>query len=136
MTVYRGVLVYGASGAGKSSLINAGFLPRARSEGFTPERIRLQPRTGQEIIVERISLNSECGPPYLSSNFASEDDIASRQVLSIGEFREQIIRAQPSNRFPVLIFDQFEEFVSLFEEALRARRFRRLDGYSQICWIS
>ena len=124
VTVYRGVLVYGASGAGKSSLINAGFLPRARSEGFTPERIRLQPRTGQEIIVERISLNSESGPPYLSSSFASEDDIASRQVLSIGEFRAKIIALQPSNRFPVLIFDQFEEFVSLFEEALQGEAFQ------------
>ena len=54
VTVYRGVLLYGVSGTGKSSLVNAGFIPKVMAEGFAPERIRVQPRPGEEIIVERI----------------------------------------------------------------------------------
>src|SRR5436189_5954129 len=69
VTVYRGVLVYGPSGAGKSSLINAGFIPRALSEGFTPDRIRLQPREGQEVIIERIAGCDRSNSSYLPSNF-------------------------------------------------------------------
>jgi hypothetical protein len=33
VAIYRGVLLYGASGDGKSSLINAGLLPGARRPG-------------------------------------------------------------------------------------------------------
>jgi putative ribosome biogenesis GTPase RsgA len=36
--VYRGVMLYGDSGAGKSSLINAGLIPAAIRKGFQPER--------------------------------------------------------------------------------------------------
>ena len=39
-----GVMLYGDSGAGKSSLINAGLLPEATRLGFHPERLRVQPR--------------------------------------------------------------------------------------------
>src|SRR5258708_39582611 len=54
VVIYRGVLLFGASGTGKSSLINAGLIPAILGEGYCPERIRLQPRPGQELIVERI----------------------------------------------------------------------------------
>ena len=118
VTVYRGVLVYGPSGAGKSSLINAGFIPRAVADGYTPDRIRFQPRAGQEIIVERIALQSEGKPPFLNSAFASERDTASRLVFSIADFRAKLAAvSQTAGVYPILIFDQLEEFISLFEEA-------------------
>ena len=119
VTVYRRVLVYGPSGAGKSSLINAAFVLRALSEGFTPDRIRLQPRAGQEIIVERFAVNAQGRPPYLPSNFAFENDTAGGHVLPIREFREKLACEPDRDRVPILIFDQFEEFVSLFEEVPR-----------------
>jgi putative ribosome biogenesis GTPase RsgA len=34
VTVYRGVMLYGDSGVGKSSLINAGLLPIESSKGY------------------------------------------------------------------------------------------------------
>jgi hypothetical protein len=48
ITLYRGVLFYGASGTGKSSLINAGLLEQAIRQGLSPERLRFQPKVGQE----------------------------------------------------------------------------------------
>ena len=120
VTIYRSVLVFGRSGSGKSSLINAGFLPRALDEGLTPDRIRLQPRYGQEIIIERTARNANGQPPFLPSSFAADDGGSHRMVMSIPEFRLAAKTQRAGNSLPVLIFDQFEEFISLFEEALRA----------------
>ena len=117
VTVYRGVLLYGVSGAGKSSLVNAGFIPKVMAEGFAPERIRVQPRRGEEIIVERIPKTGGSEPEYLDSSFAEEGGGGdSRIVLSIDEFRSRLRRIEKTH-YPLLIFDQFEEFISLFEEA-------------------
>ncbi len=60
VSVYRGVLFFGESGCGKSSLVNAGFIPEIIAEGFTPDRLRVQPKPGEEIVVERI-LSSTLG---------------------------------------------------------------------------
>ena len=59
VAVYRGVLFYGDSGSGKSSLINAGFIPAILEEGFTPDRLRVQPHPCKEITVERISVSPD-----------------------------------------------------------------------------
>ena len=118
VTVYRSVLVFGRSGSGKSSVINAGFVPRALAEGMVPDRIRLQPRYGQEIIVERTSRHGDGQTPYLPSSFAPADSTAHRLVLSISDFRAALAANPPGGSLPILIFDQFEEFISLFEEAL------------------
>src|SRR5918997_6019474 len=61
VAVYRGVLLYGDSGNGKSSLINAGLLPEARRMGFDPVRVRVQPRTGEELVIEQIAIAEEDG---------------------------------------------------------------------------
>ena len=118
VAVYRGVLFYGDSGSGKSSLINAGFIPAIMEEGFTPNRLRVQPRPGEEIIVERISTRSDGKPPYLPSSFVKAEDDAARIVLSAAEMKKRI-QELPKDARPLLIFDQFEEFCTLFEEAPR-----------------
>ena len=111
VTVYRGVLFFGESGCGKSSLINAGFIPAIIAEGFTPDRLRVQPKPGEEIVVERISTRDTGEPPYLPSNFLGSDDKASRIVLSVTQLEQQLqdLRTSSPARRPLLIFDQFEE---------------------------
>ena len=118
ISIYRGVLLYGDSGAGKSSVINAGLIPLVLEEGFQPERLRIQPRLGQEIIVERISEEDHGHAPYLPSHFADNDD-ETRIVLSCDAFMEKLtaLRDGPRGQRPLLIFDQFEEFFTLFEVA-------------------
>ncbi len=131
VTRYRAVLLYGESGTGKSSLINAGLIPSAMRKNLVADRIRLQPSGGEELIIERISITSDGRPPYLPSTFVS-DEATARVVLSIQDFSARLdalskspstppaeVAAEefdftPSSR-PLLIFDQFEELVTLFE---------------------
>src|ERR1051326_8031570 len=114
ITIYRGVLCYGDSGAGKSSLINAGLIPEAIQEGFAPDRIRLQARRGAEIIIERLSLNDDDLPPYLTPSLADGEGDSARVVFSWERFKEKLQRVT-KDHYPLLIFDQFEEFITLFE---------------------
>ena len=118
VTMYRGVLLYGDSGVGKSSLINAGLIPAAIEDGFAPERIRIDPRPGAEIIVERISLTEKDDPPYLPSRFAKNEK-SRRVTLSVEEFEKNVRAAAAENNpgaYPLLIFDQFEEILTLVEQ--------------------
>ena len=116
IVVYRGVLLYGDSGAGKSSLINAGLIPVVRNEGFVPDRIRLKNLRDGEIIIERISLRDDGRPPFLTPSLAGESGDSDRVVLSINDFKTRLF-AFAEQHYPLLIFDQFEEFATLFEEA-------------------
>ncbi len=124
VSMYSGVLLFGQSGLGKSSLVNAGLIPHALRQGRAPERIRVFPERGRELLVERIQLQepeeTEVGsknklPRYLPSRFTSSDD-DERVALSCENFLETL--HTPSDLgVPLLIFDQFEELVTLFEES-------------------
>jgi hypothetical protein len=142
VTLYSAVLLYGDSGVGKSSLINAGLLPEAIKENYRPDRLRVQPYAGREIKVERIEQTSGEHAIYLRSNFTPrETDEDSGDTLSgsesfelpLTDFRQQLRDAclfgrasEAADSFsrqgttrPLIIFDQFEEFVTLFEEVRR-----------------
>ena len=118
VVVYRGVFLYGGSGSGKSSLINAGLLPAVEEEGFRADRIRVQPRFGDEFVVERIPLTEEDGS-FLPSSFASDAGDSAQLVLGADELRSRLaeLGAEARAHRPLLILDQFEELVTLFEEA-------------------
>jgi len=118
VAVYRGVLFYGDSGSGKSSLINAGFIPAILEEGFTPDRLRVQPHPGKEITVERISVSPDGAAPFLRSNF-HQDEQTTRTIIAAAELKASL-QALPPDRRPLLIFDQFEEFATLFESVPRS----------------
>ncbi len=138
VVVYRGVLLYSESGVGKSSLVNAGLIPRIIAQGYQPERLRVQPEKGQEIIVERLTVEAteeaECLPSLFaeeqreqelvsSENAAPSDDVGSSEAeelteevaLSVEAFTE-VVRRNADAVQPLLIFDQFEEWTTLFEE--------------------
>jgi len=111
------VLLYSDSGTGKSSLVNAGLLPGALAEGFQAERIRVQPRRGEEIVIQ---LSEKVGNDSISypSIFTSDRKLE-RLVLSVEDFQARVRRHAGQVR-PLLVFDQFEEWVTLFEQVGRA----------------
>jgi hypothetical protein len=119
VVMYRGVLLYSDSGTGKSSLINAALVPLAIEEGYQPERIRVRPRTGEELVVERFADMVDGRTVILPSIFAP-DPGTERTVLSADRFLS-VVREQEPRTQPLLIFDQFEEWVTLFEEGSGGR---------------
>jgi WD40 repeat protein len=114
VAVYRGVMLYGDSGDGKSSLINAGLLPEVMELGFRPERLRVQPRGGEELVVERIA-TADDDSERLPSLLVAGDEESARVVLSAEAFEERV-RAACGHERPLLVFDQFEEILTLFDE--------------------
>ncbi len=125
VSVYRGVLLYGDSGSGKSSLVNAGLIPEAIRVGLAPERLRVQPRASEELVVERILGAEDHEEKLLPSVLALDEESSGRAVLAIDEFEERV-RAACERHRPLLIFDQFEEIVTLFDEAGARDAQRRL----------
>src|SRR5437588_3925978 len=121
--IYRGVLLYGGSGTGKSSLINAGLIPKALDENLIPNVIRVQPRRGKEIKIERIPIQADGQPPYLPSTFTTDDSAKTLECSMRDVYRrlKRLEHSPTSAERPILIFDQFEEFITLFEEAARGR---------------
>ena len=118
------MLLYGDSGSGKSSLVNAGLIPEAIELGFTPERLRVQPRASEELVVERIHSADDDEEELLPSALAL-DDSSTRTVLAMDAFSERVRTASERYRL-LLIFDQFEEIVTLFDEAGTRDAQRRL----------
>ena len=116
VSIYRGTLLYGESGVGKSSMSNAGFIPAMLEEGFLAERLRVQPVPGAELVVERIALTDEGSAPFLPSRFAADDEPRTRLVFSTADVHARL-GIEHQGGAPLLIIDQFEEFVTLFEEA-------------------
>lgn len=129
VTIYRGSLCFGDSGSGKSSLINAGLIPELLVEDFLPERIRVQAIPGKEFRIEQIALTEDGKPPFLPSRFVPQGGNATRLVelpaaglsahLPLDSSEEGA--ANQGLGYPLLIFDQFEELVTLFEEAPESR---------------
>lgn len=118
-------MLYGGSGNGKSSLINAGLLPDVIELGFHAERVRVQPRDGEEIVVERIATADEDDGEYLPSLLAGDDEQSPRVVLGTEAFERRVREACGTHR-PLIVFDQFEEILTLFEEPAAEAAQRRI----------
>ena len=112
----RLVLLFGESGTGKSSLINAGLIPALINEGFNPVRIRVRPIIGEPILIQRVQIGDDGeGPRFLPSIF--DDQSQERQdpveACSLERF-VTTVQKNASTNLPVLIFDQFEELFTIF----------------------
>ena len=97
--VNQSFILFGKSGLGKSSLINAGIVPRLTAENYCPVLIRFYnaKRDPHEIVTEE--LQKYIGEENINSSSASQ-----KHTLS------QLLSRWRGEQKPVLIFDQFEEF--------------------------
>jgi DNA-binding beta-propeller fold protein YncE len=113
----RIVLLHSPSGAGKSSLVNAGLIPSMEKEGFSvlpPVRVNLEPPPG-------ISIDKISNRYILSVLQKLEGQVASDKILShdelrcatLGQYLKKYRERHPEADSLVLIFDQFEEVLTI-----------------------
>jgi regulator of sirC expression with transglutaminase-like and TPR domain len=107
------VLIYAASGAGKTSLLNAGLIPRLAEGEFQilgPARVTgpVPLGTGEITNIYRFHALAEWNSD-LSPSIAMASELAS---LSLADFLHRLDVREPG-RPRVLLFDQFEEFFAV-----------------------
>ncbi len=111
--------LYGKSGTGKTSLLNAGVFPRLREMGYLPVSIRLGMEaidtTFQQCVVSRLAQVAEM---QTADTVALPADDQDEQWLWAWFARTRFVDGEGKTRFAVLVFDQFEEvFRSRRDEA-------------------
>lgn len=124
------VVLYSKSGLGKSSLINAGLLPRVEVEGrWQPVTVRFgawtEGKAEMPVQITRDLLLRDCeAPTFLPKIFPDDRSLwyaaKTRQILS----PELASRSTFNSQFSIspgflLIFDQFEEIFTYPDEAIQ-----------------
>jgi WD40 repeat protein len=138
----RIVLLYSPSGAGKTSLIQASLIPRLLALRFRVRhviRVNLNPATAPED-------NPEYNRYIFSALLSLEEEIPANQKIpperlasmSLQEYLEERINMDGTRGVEVLIFDQFEEILSLDPTDQDAKRefFRQVGETLEAanCW--
>lgn len=108
------VTLYGKSGIGKTSLLNAGVFPRLRQEQYLPVSIRLGMEafdiSFQQCVLTKISQALQGkGTQTTVEVVPMPADEQSTEYLWSYFSRTRFMAADGSTLFPVLVFDQFEE---------------------------
>lgn len=108
-------VLFGLSGLGKSSLVNAGLFPRLREDDFLPIYIRLDVLSGEPLARQALGiLVADAGAHGVEAPHARADE-------NLWEYfhRRDADFWSPRNRLltPVLVFDQFEELFTLGRHA-------------------
>ena len=122
LNAQRIVLLHSPSGAGKSSLIQAGLVPKLQSEQFDvwpTIRVSTEPPESCEAnryaLSTMISLSEEI-PEALRK---STDELS---AMTLDQYFDARPRRRSASENVVLIFDQFEEIVTVDPLALDAKR--------------
>lgn len=113
------VVLYGKSGLGKSSLLNAGILPKIKEERqFFPIPIRFTAWTkdSEQTPLSIASLKIKEGLSGSRANFLERISSTDKSIWFSLKARQI---AEKQNRF-ILVFDQFEELFSYPEKAINA----------------
>lgn len=107
-------ILFGQSGLGKTSILNAGIVPRLRPDGYCPVYVRVdysaEAITPTEQIKQAILRATEAQGTWTQTGTAVEGE-------SLWEFLhhrgDELVDAEGKPIIPLLIFDQFEEIFTL-----------------------
>jgi WD40 repeat protein len=117
----RIVLLHSPSGAGKSSLIQAGLIPRLAEQFdvWKPVRVNLPPQSGDRVnrFVRSCNIGFEAGIP---KRLQRDEESLSAMSLAAYVAGRPIRPSAPKNI--VLIFDQFEEILTVDPLGVEAKR--------------
>ena len=132
------VTLYGRSGLGKTSLLNAGVFPLLRTYGYRPVPVRFGTDTGQQDLAEAMlaTIQNHCAAHCRLSGenlnqIAAEDPVAMLwRYFHTTTFTDPEIAEEV---YPVLVLDQFEETIMSNREAaiLLLRQMQALLGRSR-----
>lgn len=114
----RMVVLYAKSGLGKSSLLNAGIVPKIEADGrYTPLNIRFGAyQKGNEespLFLTKAAIRSNTSAPTILNDLIPEEDSLWSLV------KEQQILAKGTKDY-LLIFDQFEELFTYPEHLIQS----------------
>ena len=111
----RLLLQFAPSGAGKTSLLNAGLFPRLRPHGYFPVMIRLN--RAEESLMESTIRSLNAAAESLRLN----DPEIPRHAEDLWTLFSRVRLWTPDLQLlaPVLVFDQFEEIFTLRDDAFR-----------------
>lgn len=113
-------LLYGKSGIGKSSILNAGILPAARRAGYVPVVIRFSHKGEKPYMKQLIQALVDTG-----LNFREEVPCKNPSLEDFYEFfhRHTFYDAEGERTKLLIIFDQFEEIFTLQDNLLLKKEF-------------
>ena len=127
LSAERIVLLHSPSGAGKSSLIQAGLIPRLneRFDVWGPTRVNLQPSADQSSSINRYVRSAVLGfeQQIPAERRRSEAQLA---AMTLAEYVASRPRRRSAPQNIVLIFDQFEEITTKQELAELFNQIRML----------
>jgi tetratricopeptide (TPR) repeat protein len=120
-TQYKLTVIYGQSGVGKSSLVNAGLVPSLQLKSFAtrdvvPIYLRIYTDWERE-------LGSQCVEALSKKGIE-----VSSPIDSIAGILDQLRKNEQSNLLSVLIFDQFEEFFFFHPTRTKRKEFLEFLG--------
>lgn len=113
------VTLYGKTGIGKTSLLQAGVFPYLRSRQFFPISIRLGQLPKEDDLAGFVisEIRSAIGQEYIQSN-CKELDLLDENCLWLYFSSTRFFDKKGQSIFPVLVFDQLEEiFLSRKDDA-------------------
>ena len=123
LSAERIVLFHSPSGAGKSSLLQAGLIPRlaSRFDVWSPVRVNLQPKPDAAENINRYVRSCILGfESAIPVELQRPEEMIAAMTLS------EYVKGRPRRRLAsenvVLIFDQFEEVLTVDPLALDAKR--------------
>ena len=108
----RIVVLFGKSGLGKTSMLQAGLFPMLRLEGYLPIMVRL---AGSKPVIELIDKSAKKICKDLNIDYVPGE------MGSLWEyFKTVMFWSDDTLMVPVLVFDQFEEIFTLSDSTFRA----------------
>ena len=116
-------VLFGQSGLGKSSLLQAGLFPRLRAEGYLPVAIRLDHAAAAPPLSEQVmAAGAACHPAMPGGRFEATAADAGESLWEYFHRRSLLLQTADGRPVrPVLVFDQFEELFAIGQASEETR---------------